>query len=477
MTVLTTPTELCFLSLRALTTLIRAREVSAREVMTAQLEQIRRWNPKLTAIVAKLDDESCLRLADAADAHLARGGEPGRLHGVPWAFKDLEPAIGFPWSRGSTIFRDEMPASDSVLVERLRQAGVVPIGKTNTPEFGMGAQSYNGVYGTTRNPYDLTKTAGGSSGGGAAAVACGMLTAADGSDLGGSLRNPASFNNIVGLRPSVGLVPLTPTVLPFYGLLVKGPMARSVSDVAYLLDVMVGADHRDPASLDSSQDRFTGSLHRHFRGTRIAWCPDLGRLPLDRRVRDVIASQRHVFESLGCITEEIAPDLSAAEEVFLTLRAFRSWIMMGPLLEKHRAKMKPEAVEEIEAGGKLSSAQIASALLRQGEIMESMRTFYDNYEFIVCAATQAPPFDAACHWPAEVGGQTMEHYVAWMRSLYWISATSHPAAVVPAGFTVDGLPVGIQIVGGYRDDWGTLQLAHAFEQATQFAQRRPAGLI
>jgi amidase len=474
MTVPIGPEELCFLSLRALTTLIRAREISAREVMTAQLEQIRRWNPRLTAIVAKLDDERCLQLADAADDHLARGVAPGRLHGVPWAFKDLEPAIGFPWSRGSTIFRHEMPTFDSVLVERLRRAGVVPIGKTNTPEFGMGAQSYNCVYGTTRNPYDLTKTAGGSSGGGAAAVASGMLTAADGSDLGGSLRNPASFNNIVGLRPSVGLVPLAPTVLPFYGLLVKGPMARSVSDVAYLLDVMVGPDPRDPATLRSSQDRFTGSLYRDFRGTRIAWCPDLGGLPLDRRVRDVITSQRHVFESIGCITEETAPDLSAAEEAFLTLRAFRSWIMMGPLLKEHRGKMKPEAVEEIEAGSKLSSAQIASALLRQGEIVESMRTFYENYEFIVCAATQAPAFDAACHWPAEVDGQTMEHYVAWMRSLYWITATSHPAAVVPAGFTLDGLPVGIQIVGGYRDDWGTLELAHAFEQATQFGQRRPA---
>jgi amidase len=474
---ITGPNDICFLSLRTLTTLIRSREISAREVMTAQLEQIRRWNSKLTAIVAKLDDESCLQLADAADAHLARGGAAGRLHGVPWAFKDLEPATGFPWSRGSIIYRDEIPAFDSVLVERLRQAGVVPIGKTNTPELGMGAQSYNSVYGTTLNPYDLTKTAGGSSGGAAAAVACGMLTAADGSDLGGSLRNPASFNNVVGLRPSVGIVPTAPNVLPFYGFLVKGPMARSVSDAAYLLDVMVGADRRDPASMESSQNGFTGSLHRDFNGTRIAWCPDLGRLPLDRRVRDVITSQRHIFESLGCLTDEIAPDLSSAEEVFLTLRAFRSWMTMGPLLKEHRAEMKPEAVAEIEAGARLSSAQIASALLRQGELMESMRAFYDNYEFIVCAATQTPPFDASCHWPGEVDGQIMEHYVAWMRSLYWITATSNPAAVVPAGFTPDGLPVGIQIVGRYRDDRGTLQLAHAFEQATQFAKRRPAHAI
>jgi amidase len=471
---MTAPSEICFLSLRSLTASIRAREISAREVMTAQLEQIRRWNPKLNAIVAKLDDESCLRLADAADDHMARGGAAGKLHGVPWAFKDLEPAIGFPWSRGSTIFRDEMPAFDSVLVERLRQAGVVPIGKTNTPEFGMGGQSYNSVYGTTRNPYDQTKSAGGSSGGGAAAVACGMLAGADGSDLGGSLRNPASFNNIVGLRPSAGLVPLSPTVLPFYGLLVKGPMARSVSDVAYLLDAMVGSDHRDPASVDSLPDRFTGALDRDVRGTRIAWCPDLGRLPLDRRVREVIASQRQVFESLGCRTQETAPDLSDAEEVFLALRAFRSWIMMGPLLKEHRAKMKPEAVAEIEAGARVSSAQIASALLRQGEIMESMRRFYENHDFIVCAATQTPPLDASCHWPVEVDGRTMEHYMAWMRSLYWMTATANPAVVVPAGFTAEGLPVGIQIVGRYRDDWGTLQLAHAFEQAAQWGRRRPA---
>jgi amidase len=183
--------------------------------------------------------------------------------------------------------------------------------------------------------------------------------------------------------------------------------------------------------------------------------------------------QKHIFESLGCVTDEIAPDLSSAEEVFLTLRAFRSWMTMGPLLKEHRAELKPEAVAEIEAGARLSSAQIASALLRQGELMESMRAFYDNYEFIVFAATQTPPFDASCHWPAEVDGQTMEHYVAWMRSLYWITATSNPAAVVPAGFTLGGLPV----LGRYRDDWGTLQLAHAFEQATQFAQRRPAAAI
>jgi amidase len=468
------PNEICFLSLRALTTLIRERQLSAREVMTAQLERIRRWNPKLNAIVAKLDDESCLELADAADAHLARGDAPGRLHGVPWAFKDLEPAVGFPWTRGSTVFRDDMPASDSVLVERLRQAGVVPIGKTNTPEFGMGGQSYNSVYGTTRNPYDLTKTAGGSSGGGAAAVASGMLAAADGSDLGGSLRNPASFNNIVGMRPSAGLVPLSPTVLPFYGLLVKGPMARSVSDVAYLLDAMVGADPRDPTSVNSVPNGFTGPLHRDFKGTRIAWCPDLGRLPVDRRVHEVIAAQRQVFESLGCITEEIAPDLSAAEEVFLTLRAFRSWIMMGPLLKDHRAKLKPEAVAELEAGARISSAQLSSALLRQGEILDSVRRFYEHYDFIACAATQVPPFDASCHWPTQVSGQAMEHYMAWLRSLYWITVTANPAVVVPAGFTAEGLPVGIQIVGRYRDDWGALQLAHAIEQATQHARTRPA---
>ena len=369
---------------------------------------------------------------------------------MPWAFKDLEPVVGFPCTCGSPIFRHDRPAADSILAERLRLAGVLPIGKTNTPEFGMGSQTYNAVYGTTVNPYDLTKTAGGSSGGAAAAVACAMLPAADGSDLGGSLRNPGNFNNVVGFRPTVGLVPTAPTVLPLLGFAVKGPIARSVPDVAYLLAAMAGADPRDPGCVPSDPGQFLTSLERSFKDVRVAWCPDLGALPLDRRVRSVLESQRHTFESLGCIVEDAHPDLTAADEVFLTLRAFQSWSILGALLAAHRGEFKPEAVREIEDGAKLSMAQVSKAMVRHGEILESMRRFQVDYPFMLAAVNQVPPFDASLHWPTHIEGVPMPHYIAWMKSTSWITTTFRPAISVPAGFTPEGLPVGIQIVGRHR---------------------------
>lgn len=327
---------LCFSSARELAALIRSRQVSAREVMAAHLEQIRRLNPRLNAIVGKLTDEACLALADRADGQLVRGEPVGPLHGLPAAFKDLESATGLPFTRGSLIFKDFIGTFDTVLVERLRAAGAIAIGKTNVPEFGMGSHTYNKVYGTTFNPYDPGKSAGGSSGGAAVALATGMLPIADGSDLGGSLRNPASFNNIVAIRPSVGLVPIAPAAMPLVSLSVKGPLGRSVSDVAYLLSVMAGPDRRDPGCYPSDPGRFAQPLGREFKGVRVAWCPDLGGVPLDRRVRDVLAAQRKTLESLGCIVEDAGPDLSGVDDIFLTLRAFMSGNADGDLLDSYR---------------------------------------------------------------------------------------------------------------------------------------------
>ncbi len=466
---------LCFTSARDLAGMIRSREVSAREVMSAFLAQIARLNPPLNAIVAKLDDHACLALADAADRELSSGRPTGVLHGLPIAFKDLEAAVGFPFTKGSPIYKDLRPTEDTVIVERLRRAGTIPIGKTNVPEFGMGSHTYNQVYGTTFNPYDHSKSAGGSSGGAGAALASGMLPLADGSDLGGSLRNPANFNNIVALRPTVGLVPIAPTALPLVGVSVKGPMARSVSDVAFMLSVMAGADGRDPLTYPSTPSDFLLRLERDWKGVRVAWSPDLGGLPLDRRVRAVLESQRQTLLDLGCIVEEATPDLTDVDEIFLTLRSWANWNTNGALLAEHRSVMKPEAIWDIEAGAQLTGADVARAIIKHGALLERMRVFQEKYEFLLCAVNQVPPFDAGLDWPKSIEGVAMENYVAWMKSTYWISTTCRPAMSVPAGFTPEGLPVGIQIVGRHRDDLGVLRLGYAFEQATQVGQRRPDG--
>jgi amidase len=467
------PGILCFAGAHELARLIRERKLSAREVMAAHLEQIRRINPRINAIVAKLDDERCLALAGEADRRLARKEQVGPLHGLPIAFKDHEPAVGFPFTRGSPIFKDFMPEEDSVLVERLRKAGAVPIGKTNVPEFAMGSHTYNKVYGTTFNPYDLSKSAGGSSGGAAAALACGLLPIADGSDLGGSLRNPANFNNIVALRPTLGLVPTSPNPMPFIGFGVKGPMARSAADTAFLLSVIAGPDPRDPACYPSNPAQFTRPLERSFKGVRVAWCPDLGGLPVDRSVRTVLDSQRKTFEDLGCTVEEACPELSGADKIFLDIRLWTSWNVLGPLLETHRSQMKPEAIWQLEAGARVSATDLAEAMIRHGQLLERMQRFQSRYEFWLCAVNQVPPFDATLDWPKEIEGVKMENYIAWMKSAYWITTTLCPAISVPAGFTSGGLPVGIQIVGRHRDDFGVLQIAHAFEQATRIGQKRP----
>jgi amidase len=466
---------LCFASARDLAKRIRAREVSAREVMTAFLAQISRLNPRLNAIVARLDDDACLALADEADRALGAGGPIGLLHGLPIAFKDLEPAVGFPQSKGSPIFKSFMPDADSVLVERFRRAGAIPIGKTNVPEFGMGSQTYNTVYGTTRNAYDPSKTAGGSSGGAAVAVAAGMLPIADGGDLGGSLRNPANFNNVVALRPSVGLVPVAPSPIPFVGVSTKGVIARSVADVAFGLSVVAGADTRDPQSWAPDPSSFAGPLQRDWRGTRIAWSLDLGGLPLDRRVRNVLESRRRMFEDLGCIVEDACPDFGNVNEIFLTLRTWASWNIYRDLLAQHRSQFKPEAVWDIEWGAHVTGEELGRVLIQQGQLLDRIRTFQQKYDFLVCAVNQVLPFPAEEPWPKAIEGVEMESYVAWMKTTYWISATCCPAISVPAGFSDEGLPVGIQIVGRYRADLDVLKLAHAFETATGFGSRRPEG--
>ena len=466
--------ELCSASARDLTLLIRSREVSAEEVMRAHLERINRVNPQVNAIVTLLPDRA-LDQAREADEALARGDEAGPLFGLPVAHKDLVETKGVRTTRGSPLFRDWVPDRDALIVERLQGAGAISVGKTNTPEFGAGSQTFNEVFGATLNPYDLTKTCGGSSGGAAAALACGMVPLADGSDTGGSLRNPASFCNVVGFRPSPGRVPVWPQVLAWSTLSVQGPMARSVADAALMLSVLAGPDPRSPIAIREPGEPFSGPLERDFRGVRLAWSRDVGGLPIDPRVTVALEAQRHVFEGLGCSVEEIDFDFSGADEIFKILRAWQFEQSYGELVANYRDQIKETVVWNTEEGAKLTGPQLARAQSAQTELFQRLRVFMDSYPFLLLPVVQVPPFDVTEPWVREIEGVVMPSYIDWMKSCYYVSVTGHPAISVPAGFTPEGLPVGLQIVGRHQDDLGVLQLAYAFEQAT--APRRWPELI
>ncbi|MGH8629651.1 MAG: amidase [Burkholderiales bacterium] len=466
------PTELCFLTAVELARLIRSREVSALEVMQAHLAQIERVNPQVNAIVTLLP-ERALAGAREIDSRLSRGEGPGPLAGLPVAHKDLALTRGVRTTFGSPIFKDFIPDLDAIVVERLASAGAVLIGKTNTPEFGAGSQTFNPVFGATRNPYDLGRTCGGSSGGAAAALACGMIPIADGSDLGGSLRNPASFCNVVGLRPSAGRVPNWPSFSGWFSLSVVGPMARTAQDAALMLSAIAGPDPRSPISIEEAGSRFAAPLERDFRGVRVAWCRDFGGLPFEPEVLEVTASAPKVLEHLGCAVEDATPDFGDADEIFQVLRAWNFELCHGELLKKQRGRMKDTVVWNIEQGLKLSGPQIGAAERKRTQLFHRMREFMENYNFLAAPVAQVLPFAVTQPYVTHIAGRALETYIDWMRSCYWISVTGQPAVSVPCGFSAGGLPVGLQIVGRYRDDFGVLQLAHAFEQATGCWRSQP----
>jgi amidase len=467
---------ICFLDAAEIASLIRARELSAEETVAACLEQTDRTNPHVNAIVT-LVQERAMRDARAADQRLAEaiayGEDVGPLHGLPVAHKDLALTRGIRTTFGSPIYEDFLPEEDSLVVERLRRAGAITVGKTNTPEFGAGSQTYNEVFGETLNPYDTTKTCGGSSGGAAVALACGMVPIVDGSDMGGSLRNPASFCNVVGFRPSLGRVPSWPSQAAWSQLSTEGPMARTVRDVALMFGAISGPDPRSPLAISEPGEDFSQLLERDFSGTRVAWSRDLSGLPVDPRVTAVLDGQRRVFEDIGCLVEDDEPDFTNADEVFKTLRAWLFELNYGELLEEHSSRMKETVVWNIEQGACLSGPKVGRAERWRTELYHRVRVFMEDHEFLVAPVSQVPPFDVKQRYVTEISGTQMETYIDWMKSCYYVTVTGLPAISVPCGFTPDGLPVGVQIVGRYRDDLSVLQLAHAFEQATGFGKHRP----
>jgi len=465
--------EICFLTATELSRRIRARDISATEVMEAHLAQIERVNPKVNAIVTLLPEQA-MELSRAADESLVRGRELGPLHGLPIAHKDLIPTRGIRTTSGSLAFKDFVSEEDGLIVERLKNAGAITIGKTNTPEFGAGSQTYNEVFGETLNPYDTSKTCGGSSGGAAVALACGMLPIADGSDMGGSLRNPASFCNVVGFRPSPGRVPTWPDLVGWFPLTVEGAMARTVQDIALMMSGISGPDPRSPISITEPGSVFSCPLERDFKGVRVAWSHDLGVLPVNACVTSVIEGQRHVFESLGCLVEEGEPDFRDADEIFKVWRAWRFELAFVDLLKTHRDQLKDTVIWNIQEGMKLSGPQIGRAERKRTELYHRVRKYMETYEFLILPVSQVLPFDVKQRYVTEINGVKMDTYIDWMKSCYYITTVGLPAISVPCGFTMDDLPVGVQIVGRHQDDLGVLQLAYAFEQATNFWKQRPA---
>ena len=449
-------------SARETARLLRAGEISAREVTAAHLERIEAVNPRVNALVT-ITAERALDRAAELDRRFAAGDEPGPLHGLPVAHKDSRLTAGVRTTFGSPIYAGFVPDTDDLVVTRIREAGAVMLGKTNLPEFGAGSHTFNPLFGPTRNPHDLTKSAGGSSGGAAAGLAAGMFALADGTDMGGSLRNPASFCDVVGLRPSPGRVPDAP---PWSALSVSGPMARDVCDVALLLSVLSGDDF-------SAADG--GVAGDGVAGWRVAWSPDLGgSVPVDPEVRRALAAVPEIFAGLGCDVSRDCPSFDGADEAFRTLRALEFETSLGADLDAHREQLKPWVVWNIEQGRALTGSRVAGAERLRAGLFDRMNAFFGRYDALLLPVSQVAPFDVSLEFPPAVDGTAMETYIDWMRSCYLVSVTGCPAMSVPAGYTPDGLPVGLQIVTRYRDEAGALRIAAAFERATAGARVRSA---
>lgn len=466
--------EINDLSARDLAAAIRRRDISAREALEAHFAQIDAVNPAINAIVT-LDRDTAAAGAAAADELTASGAELPPLHGVPLTHKDTNSTRGLRTTQGSPVFKDRIPDYDDLIVERLKSAGVVSTGKSNVPEFGAGSHTFNEVFGTTTNPYAPALSAGGSSGGVAAAIASRIQPLGDGSDMGGSLRIPASFCNVVGFRPSAGVVPMAPSRNVHAWLGRTGPMAREVADIALAMSVIAGPDPRIPLACPAPATQFSRPLERDLSGVRIGWSRDFGLgIPVEKEVLRVLEAQLHVFEELGAIVEEAEPDFTDADLVFGNTRAFDFALGLGEIVEQHPDLVKPEVRWNVEKGWNLDGREWVRTALARTRLDEAVRTFFGRYDVFASPCAQLLPFDANLRYPTSVEGVEFETYLDWMRSACVISAAGIPALSVPAGFSSSGLPVGLQLAMDHGRDFELLQVGYGFEQATGFAQVRPA---
>ena len=472
--------ELTRLSASALSDAIHARQVSCREVMQAYLARIHAVNPAFNALVSLQDDAVLLQQADARDAQLARGTSMGWMHGMPQAIKDLSNAAGLPTTLGSPLMRDFVPAEDGLMARRMKAAGCIVIGKTNVPEFGLGSHTFNAVFGPTRNAYDPTRSAGGSSGGAAVALAQRLLPVADGSDFMGSLRNPAAWNNIFGLRPSQGRVPMVPAQEVWVSQLgTEGPMGRTVRDVARLLAGQAGYDQRSPLSI-ANNDHFTLGLDQFDPKTsRIGWLGDLdGHLPMEPGILDVCGQALQRLDALGCAVAParlgMAPD--KIWEAWLVWRRMLVASRIAPFLLKpaNRAHIKPEALWEYDQAQGVTGAQFLSASTTRTAFYQRMLALFEDFDYLALPTAQVWPFDVSQRWPQQIHGVAMDTYHRWMEVVIYATFAGLPCISVPAGFSAEGLPMGLQLIGRPQADFPLLQLAHAYEgAAADVLQRAP----
>ena len=466
--------ELCFAPATRLAALVRRKAVSPLEITRAVLARIERVNPRLNAYCTVAGDQALAAARQATAQAGRRRASLGPLHGVPVSIKDLTPTRGIRTTWGSKIFEHHVPEADALVVERLRAAGAIVLGKTNTPEFGAGANTFNAVFGATRNPWNPALTSGGSTGGGAVALATGMGPLAQGSDLGGSLRIPAAFCSVVGFRTSPGLVPVHPTDLAWDSYSVQGPMARTVADVALMLGAIAGPDPRAPLSYPADPRAFTAAARgRDLKGLRVAWSPDLGVAPVDAEVRRVASQAPVLLRRLGARVDEAHPDFEDVLEIVLVSRGASMAARHAEKLPKWRDVMQENLVKNIEYGLTLTAGQVGRAERLRTRLWHRAREFFTRYDLIVTPTVAVPPFPVEEMYPKAIDGRPMGNYIEWVLLTYAFTVIGVPAISIPGGFTRDGLPVGLQIAGRWRDESTVLRAAAAFEAAQPWAHLRP----
>jgi amidase len=476
------PHDIPHLSAQALSQAIHQKQVSCREVMAATLTQIDRLNPDSNAIVSRVPHDVLLQQADERDAQLARGESMGWMHGMPQAIKDLSNAQGLRTTLGSPLMKDFVANEDGLMAQRMKAAGAIVIGKTNTPEFGLGSHTFNEVFGATRNAWDPSKSAGGSSGGAAVALAQRMLPVADGSDFMGSLRNPAGWNHVFGLRPSQGRVPMWPAQDVFVAQLgTEGPMARHVRDLALLLSTQAGPHSKNPLSLTQDPVVFAGPLNSDPTGQRIGWLGNLqGYLPMEEGILDLCQSALNSFSGMGCTVDEAVLGMPP-EQIWQAWLVWRQALVgprVAPFLVKpaNRAHIKPEALWEHDQSLTLSGAQFMTASASRTRFYQSMLALFEKFDVLAIPVAQVWPFDVHMRWPQSVAGHAMDTYHRWMEVVIYATFAGLPSISVPAGFGANGLPMGLALIGKPQGDLDLLKLAHAYEMANQdMIAMRPKG--